>query len=88
MDPYYFFEHDLALTPKDGVENNDIEMYKFCDITSHDGDWELKVDDYYIIYKNIKYKYITYSKRSGMLTFCSENDVITEWTIELRQTCN
>ena len=88
MDPYYFLERDIVVTPRDGVENNDIELCEYCDITSPDGDWELKVEDYYIIYKNIKYKYIRYSRRSGMLIFCSENDDITEWAIELRQTGN
>ena len=85
MDPCYLFENDLTLTPRNGVENNNIGLYECCDIISHDGDWELKHDDYYIIYKNIKYKYITYKKRSGVLTFCSENDVLTNWVVELRQ---
>lgn len=85
MDPFYFIENSLTLFPKNEVEHETIEIHECCDITSHDGDWELKHDDYFIIYKNIKYKYITYKKSSGILTFCSENDVLTDWIVELRQ---
>ena len=85
MDPYYFIGNDLMLSPKNEIENDTIDLHECCDITSHDGDWKLKHDDYYIIYKNIKYKYITYKKKNGILTFCSENDVLTDWIVELRQ---
>jgi len=81
MDGFYFLSQDLDIE-----SNTDIELHECWDITSHSGDWYLGNDDVMLIYKNKKYKSISYNSKKNILIFTSENDIISYWNIELRQT--
>ena len=81
MDGFYFLSPDL-----DFESNIEIELYECWDITSHDGNWHLGHDDVMLIYKNKKYKSISYNNANNILIFTSENDIISYWNIELTQT--
>ena len=78
MDPFYFMDLDIELKNGEDAEG----PWEYCDC-SPGGDWIIRCDDGYVIYKNKKYKKICYDNKCKIITFTAVNNTTTKQKLTL-----